>query len=78
MYLSRTWLKDSARMGNYVGYTRRQLQQGSVIKGVETIKAERDAAHDEALRMLFWEQLEAQARIQEQSRQLKVVGGRFK
>ncbi len=72
-YLGTRWLQDKARMGNYVGYTRRQCQQGAVVKDNATIAKERDEAHAEALRMQFW----ARQAAKTEARRLKVVGGRF-
>ena len=48
LYLPSSWLRDKARLGNYVGYTRRQLEQGSVTKNSQWFK-------DQA----FWQAVEA-------------------
>ena len=56
--LPASWLEDKGRMRSYTAYTMRQLQQGTVVKDADTIARERDVAHDEALRMQFWQRVD--------------------
>ncbi len=48
LYLPHSWLVNTARIGNYVGYTRRQHEQGSVVR--DTAATARDR---------FWQRVEA-------------------
>ena len=51
LYLPQSWLSNKSRMRQYVGYTMRQLQQGSVTKDSEWFR-----------RQAFWQAVEAKRR----------------
>ncbi len=62
MTLPPSWLENKDRLAQYEAWTARENESWIVSKDTAETALERDAAHDEALRMQFWQRFESKRR----------------
>ena len=74
MFLPKSWLRNKDRIGNYVGYTRRQHQQGAVVTTPDQMQQRAVLEQRAAASRAFWAAVAAkQAKPKAAERQLRIV-----